>query len=323
MTETTITLRHPAGRAVSWKMDLDPGFVSDHHILEYVDRQACYEPEVAWVMMRALGPGHNCVDVGACVGFFTLLMSQLVGPNGQVISCEPASDNRKHLDHNLALNTVGRAAVTTPKQRPDLTPGQRIELDGGWRQPDGFNQDGASHVPCRDRSNVMVIANPLSERFEQVRFYFSEDSSGGHALWDPALWHENIKTQEQRRNPASRHLDIKMDTTTLNRITPDPCRLIKLDTEGAEERILQGGADVLRNQHPPFIVAEMNAFGLDQMGSSPESLRGLMRLHGYDTFALYPDGAYPELVPPKKTVECEHVFNVLFSSPEAVASIWK
>ncbi len=169
----------------------------------------------------------------------------------------------------------------------------------------------------------MVIANPLSAHAEMLPFYFSEDSSGGHALWDPALWHENIKTQEQRRNPASRHFDIKMDTTTLNRITPDPCRLIKLDTEGAEERILQGAGDVLRVRHPPFVVAEMNAFGLNQMGGSPESLRGFMRLHGYDTFALYPDGAIPELVPPRRGIECPHVFNVLFSSPEAVASIWK
>ncbi len=271
MVETTITLRHPAGHAISWKMDLDPGFVSDHHILEYVDRQACYEPEVAWVMMRALEPGDNAVDVGACVGFFTLLMSQLVGPEGKVVTVEPAGDNLIRLFRNLELNS----------------------------------------------SSAKVIGGPLAAHAEPVNFFHSEDSSGGHALWNPGVWHENEKTRKANLSPAA------MAATTLNRITPDPCRLIKLDTEGAEERILQGGADVLRVQHPPFIVAEMNAFGLDQMGCSPESLRGFMRLHGYDTFALYPDGAYPELVPPRRGVECEHVFNVLFSSPEAVASIWK
>ncbi len=276
MTETTITLRHPAGRAIAWKMDLDPDFVSDHHILEYVARLACYEPEVAWVMMRALRAEDNCVDVGACVGFFTLLMSQLVGPKGTVVSVEPSPDNLERLKRNLDLNLHDNPI-----------------------------------------SNVSFVEQPLAARAEEVAFYRSADSSGGHALWPPERWHENVKTQEM--HPAA----TGMTATTLNRITPDPCRLIKLDTEGAEERILQGGADVLRNQHPPFIVAEMNAFGLDQMGCSSESLRGFMRLHGYDTFALYPDGATPELVPPRRGVECPHVFNVLFSSPEAVASIWK
>jgi hypothetical protein len=114
-----------------------------------------------------------------------------------------------------------------------------------------------------------------------------------------------------------------MEATTLNRISPSPLRLIKIDVEGAEERVLQGGNNVLAVQHPPFIVAEFNAFGLQQMMCSPESLRQYMRVHGYDTFMLYPDGAPPELVPPRKQIVCDHIWNVLFSSTSDVASIWR
>jgi FkbM family methyltransferase len=275
MTETDIKLRHPDGRSISFKMDLDPEFVSDQHIREYVDRQACYEPEVAWVLMRALRAGDNCVDVGACVGFFTLLMAQLVGPGGKVVAVEPGVDNLPRLRQNIAL----------------------------------------LH-PAADAINIEVIERPLSAARARTAFYHNHDSSGGHALWDPGLWEGNTKTREADSAPAY------MDATTLNRICPTPCRLIKIDTEGAEERILQGATTVLSSQRPPFVIAELNAFGLDQMGDSPASLRSFMRLFGYDTFMLYPDGGMPELVPPRKTIVCDHIYNVLFSTPRDVVSIW-
>jgi FkbM family methyltransferase len=283
MPEQTISLRNPAGagQAVTFKMDLDPDFVSDQYIIDCCSKQACYEPEVAWVMMRAIRPGDKVVDVGACVGFFTLLASHLVGPPGEVVAVEPGEDNRTKLVDNLHLN--------------------KIEFDvlGG-----------------RLARNVTIVEQPLFARAERVKFWHNTDSSGGHALWNPALWEGNTKTREVTKGW------IEHDATTLNRISPSPLRLIKIDTEGAEERVLQGGNNVLAVQHPPFIIAEMNQFGLQQMMCSPDSLRAYMRVHGYDTFMLYPDGGYPELVPPRKTIVLEHIWNVLFSSPSDVASIW-
>jgi FkbM family methyltransferase len=280
MTEQIISLRHPDGRQISFKMDLDPGFVSDQYIIDYCNKQACYEPEVAWVMMRALRPGDKVVDVGACVGFFTLLASQLVGPTGEVVAVEPGLDNLPKLKANIALNL--------------------------------FPTEHGSGKPI---SNVSIVEQPLFARAESVLFYYNQDSSGGHALWPPENWLENVKTKAATVTTG-------MDATTLNRITPSPCRLIKIDVEGAEERVLQGGNNVLAVQHPPFIIAEVNQFGLQQMMCSPDSLRAYMRVQGYDTFMLYPDGAYPELVPPRKTIVLEHIWNVLFSSVSDVASIW-
>lgn len=270
MTITDITLRHPAGHAIAWKMDLDPGFVSDQHILEYVAKQACYEPDVAWVLMRALRPGDNAVDVGACVGFFTLLMSRLVGPEGRVISIEPGVDNLERLRQNLLLN-----------------PG-----------------------------TVEIIDQPLSHKAEQVKFWYNQDSSGGHALWDPGKWHQNVESQKVQFYSAR-------EATTLNRICPNPCRLIKIDTEGAEDAVLRGASTVLFDRHPPFVVAEINEFGLAQMQSSPDILRAYMRLMGYDTFMLHSDGAKPEPVSPRKGIVCDRIWNVLFSTPQDVESIWQ
>ena len=53
-------------------------------------------------------------------------------------------------------------------------------------------------------------------------------------------------------------------------------RPIKIDTEGAEQQVLQGATGHLADRKIPFIVAELHEFGLAKLGNSQQSLRGLM-----------------------------------------------
>jgi FkbM family methyltransferase len=52
--------------------------------------------EIAW-MRRLVRPGSNALDVGANIGFYTLLLSDLVGPEGHTYAFEPDATNFKHL----------------------------------------------------------------------------------------------------------------------------------------------------------------------------------------------------------------------------------
>jgi len=62
-------------------------------LADEIQRQAylgCFEPEeTAWVR-RLLRPGMTFLDVGANVGYFTLLASSLVGATGRVVAVEPS-----------------------------------------------------------------------------------------------------------------------------------------------------------------------------------------------------------------------------------------
>ena len=44
---------------------------------------------------------------------------------------------------------------------------------------------------------------------------------------------------------------------------------------------------------------------------------------GYDTFLLYHDGSLPKLVPRGTRIESKFFLNVLFSTPDDVAALWK
>lgn len=63
-----------------------------------------YEPEVVQAAQRVVDPGCVAVDIGANIGYFTLLLAKLVGPEGRVIAFEPLPENFHVLQENVALN---------------------------------------------------------------------------------------------------------------------------------------------------------------------------------------------------------------------------
>lgn len=54
-----------------------------------------YEPHLVALFRRTLKPGMVVCDVGANVGFYSLLAAQLVGENGRVLAFEPNSENAR------------------------------------------------------------------------------------------------------------------------------------------------------------------------------------------------------------------------------------
>jgi len=63
-----------------------------------------YEPGVTSVIQRILKPGMTFVDIGANIGYFSVIASRLVGDQGSVIGVEPYPYNIKMLQKNIALN---------------------------------------------------------------------------------------------------------------------------------------------------------------------------------------------------------------------------
>lgn len=70
-----------------------------------------YEAATTRVMKRLLEPGQTMVDVGANIGYFTLVAAQAVGPQGHIIAFEPAPAVRERLRRNLELNRATTVVV--------------------------------------------------------------------------------------------------------------------------------------------------------------------------------------------------------------------
>ncbi|MFN4017074.1 MAG: FkbM family methyltransferase [Reyranella sp.] len=82
---------------------------------------AVWEPDVSRVIEQNLAPGDVFVDVGANIGYDTLLASSCVGPAGKVVSIEASPRTFALLQRNLAVNAASsnvRAVNAAVSDRP-------------------------------------------------------------------------------------------------------------------------------------------------------------------------------------------------------------
>jgi FkbM family methyltransferase len=83
------------------QLELDLGNFLDRMIY-----MGCYEPLNTHRFKRVLKPGMCVVDVGANIGYFTLLAASLVGRSGRVFSIEPWPPNFTILENTAAQNSL-------------------------------------------------------------------------------------------------------------------------------------------------------------------------------------------------------------------------
>jgi len=65
-----------------------------------------WEPVITRFVRNRLRPDAVAIDIGANIGYYTLLFSRLVGPSGVVYSVEPSPSIREDLKMNIVLNAA-------------------------------------------------------------------------------------------------------------------------------------------------------------------------------------------------------------------------
>lgn len=70
-----------------------------------------YEPEMRRLFRKILQPGGFAIDIGANVGWHTILMASLVGNSGKVIAFEPNPSVRYNLELNIQANGLSQVEV--------------------------------------------------------------------------------------------------------------------------------------------------------------------------------------------------------------------
>lgn len=250
---------------------LDPEQMSQRFMLNDLAAGHLYEAETSNFVGSILQPGDTFIDVGAHVGYFSMLASALVGPTGRVFSFEPERSNYEHLLEHIEVNAA---------------------------------------------TNVRPMHMAVGATPSVADFFFNADNDGGHALWEVGRHPFNERTREA---PTTR----KVFVTSLDQMFADrdmrALKAIKIDTEGAEFAVLVGARELLRQRPIPFIIAEINRFGLESMGVSEGHLRCFMRDLGYETYLFQPGATSCQRLDDNESPESNYVFNVLFRHPEAPA----
>jgi FkbM family methyltransferase len=197
---------------------------------EYTQRRIFYrcheESEAAWVR-RFLRTGDAVVDVGANIGFFTVLAATVVGTQGRVFSFEPFQGSFRSLERNVALNeldnvTVERAAVAEAPGSMTLGLDEETIAHGSTG---GFTEEG-------NTARFTVPAVTLDESLELV-------------LGDGAA------------------------------------RLLKIDVEGIEPKVLRGAQKTLADRPPDALLVELNRAALEGHGYGEQDVLDPLLEAGY------------------------------------------
>lgn len=99
-----LSFPHHVGEKVQCSTIELMGPSNDSSIIQYIEKNACYEPGIQEWISKILRPGHHCIDVGANFGQHSILMSKLVGPQGRVFCFEASPKTFAYLEQNLERN---------------------------------------------------------------------------------------------------------------------------------------------------------------------------------------------------------------------------
>jgi FkbM family methyltransferase len=103
------------------RADLDSGFAGTLY------QEGVWEPHETAFLLGSLKEGMVFVDIGANIGYYTILASELVGRSGKVFAFEPDDRNFSLLEQNINENKCGnvvaiRKAVSDTTGRLRLYP---------------------------------------------------------------------------------------------------------------------------------------------------------------------------------------------------------
>lgn len=192
----------------------------------YHDKQVyvykIYEPHISKVIKQYSLPGTTCLDIGANIGYHTVLMSSSVGTSGHVHAFEPLARVLPQLRTNLLKNNCSNVTL------------HEVALS---------NKEGSALLA----SEVTNIGN------------------------------SSIVTTQTETTSSIR-------TTTLDSLTLPKISFIKLDVEGHELEMLQGGtATILRDL--PVVLFEFSPVFFQ--GNKQHHSKELLQFFTEKTYTLY------------------------------------
>ena len=83
----------------------------DRWISDVIRRGEIFDPQILAVLRDLIVPGTTLIDVGANIGWFSVIGSRLVGEAGHVLAVEPEPRNLRLLRRNVARNRCRNVTV--------------------------------------------------------------------------------------------------------------------------------------------------------------------------------------------------------------------
>lgn len=106
-----ITIIKKVNSNVLIKINDSKFIIRNYQIYYDLIRYGAHEPTSTYIFNKLLKKGMVVLDIGANIGYFTLIASKLVGDKGKIYAFEPAPNNLKYLRKNIQINKVKNVEI--------------------------------------------------------------------------------------------------------------------------------------------------------------------------------------------------------------------
>lgn len=154
--------------------------LADTSIAPRLALEGYWETWISQCIARRVQPGWACIDVGAGFGYYTLLLSELIGPEGFVEAWEPHPVLAECLMETLEINGCGRGRVEVFKRAAWSSTGTLLLEQPSGRVNDARIQtDDNRSIQYRYDVEGMRLDTKLDCKFDFVKI----DASGETDIW--------------------------------------------------------------------------------------------------------------------------------------------
>jgi len=134
-------------------------------IQRYIYLFGVWEPDLSAWLRRHLTPGSTVIDVGANIGYYSMLAASTVGPDGKVIAIECLPSIAQSLRTNLELNGLNNIAVQA------VAVGETGGSIDVYRAPEGNLGQSSTKAGAYEATVQMKSLDEIVEKHaEQISF---------------------------------------------------------------------------------------------------------------------------------------------------------
>lgn len=217
-----------------------------------------HETETTAQIQRLVKPGMTVLDIGAHVGYYAKMTSELVGETGRVIAFEPHPRNHSYLSQNVGKRDniiILQVALAEEEGTAELYDYLMMSASGSLHYDESI----------RDVQMAQVSSNDIAPRI-----------------------HENFEPQKYvvRTAPVD---------ALLAEIGVSQVDVVKMDIEGAEMGALRGMAQTIQNSPNLSLIMEYNPLGLKAFDNEPvAALREVLAMGFSKLYVIEADGNLTE-----------------------------
>lgn len=191
-----------------------------------------HEVETTLHVQRLLKQGMVVLDIGAHVGYYSKMASQLVGDTGRVVAFEPHPRNHDYLTRNVGGRknvTILQVALAETEGTAELYDYLMMSASGSLHYDENIRNVQMAQVSAHD------IAPRIGKDFEPKKY--------------------SVRTAP---------VDSLLADLGIREV-----HLVKMDIEGAEMGALRGMRETIKNSPQLALIMEYNPLGLKAFGHAP------------------------------------------------------